>query len=147
MRTHVAPPAAQTNDNSAFTRTSSQMQILRVRHCFTSASHKRNFMLNRAKGRKSTVFFLPKNRQLTNKSTTNCFGNACAPRSCPNCSLFTSASSTHRPLFLALTDSALPTRKRLRLQTPNSCDVSRSRTPLQATKTAMISRLCVNRAL
>ena len=58
------------------------------------------------------------------KSTTNCFGNAWAPRSCPNCSLFTSASSTHRPLFLALTDSALPTRKRLRLQTSNSCDVS-----------------------
>ena len=90
------------------------MQILRVRNFCTSASHKCNFVLNQAKGRKSAVFFF-----LNEKiSTTNCFGNAWAPRSCPNCSLFTSASSTHRPLFLALSDSALPTRKRLRLQTP-----------------------------
>ena len=46
-------------------------------------------------------------------STTNCFGNGWAPRSCPNCSLFTSASSTHRPLFLALTDSACVFKLRL----------------------------------
>ena len=90
------------------------MQILRVQNFCTSASHKCNFVLNQAKGRKSAVFFFPKKKI----STTNCFGNAWAPRSCPNCSLFTSASSTHRPLFLALTDSALPTRKRLRLPTP-----------------------------
>ena len=89
------------------------MQILRVQNSCISASHKCNFVLNQAKGRKSAVFF--KKKKI---STTNCFGNAWAPRSCPNCSLFTSASSTHRPLFLALTDSALPTRKRLRLPTP-----------------------------
>ena len=75
----------------------------------------------------------PPSSSFQKKSTANCFGNAWAPRSCPNYSLFTSASSTHRPLFLALTDSALPTCKRLRLQTSNSCDVSRIRTPLQAT--------------
>ena len=86
-----------------FPRTSSQMQILNVQNFCASASHKCDFVLNQAKHK---------------VSTTNCFGNAWAPRYCPNRSLFTSASSTHRPLFLALTDSALPTCKRLRLQTP-----------------------------
>ena len=65
-----------------FLRTSSQMQILNVQNFCASASHKCNFVLNQAKHK---------------VSTTNCFGNAWAPRSCPNCSLFTSASSTHRP--------------------------------------------------
>ena len=36
------------------------MQILRVRNFCTSASHKCNFVLNQAKGRKSAVFFFPK---------------------------------------------------------------------------------------
>jgi hypothetical protein len=42
------------------------MQILRIRNSCTSASHKCNFVLNQAKGRKSAVFFLLKeNRQQT----------------------------------------------------------------------------------
>ena len=62
-----------------FPRTSSQMQILCVRNFCTSASHKCNFVLNQAKGRKSAVFFFPK-KDFDNKLLWQCLGTTLLPK-------------------------------------------------------------------